>query len=98
MHSSIRVRVGPDAPKKMAVAYLNGGAFPGSCLRLKRHCPARGPACHDMVQLPELAIAQHAQVELVVFGRTARERTLLDSGNEPGGRICVVQLVDQVAL
>jgi len=51
-----------------------------------------------MVQLPELAIAQHAQVELVVFGRTAHERTLLDSGNEQGGRICVVQLVDQVAL
>src|SRR6266702_7459027 len=53
----------PMRQKKLAVAYLNGGAFPGSCLRLKRHCPARGPAGHDMVQLPELAIAQHAQVE-----------------------------------
>jgi hypothetical protein len=43
-----------------------------------------------MMQLPKLAIAQHAEVKLVVFSRVACKRALLDSGNEQCGWVCVV--------
>ena len=71
---------------------------PWSCLRLWHHAPARGLTNHDMVQLPEPAIAQYVQVDLVVLFRVVGEHALLVSGNEQRGLVCAIQLVDWVSL
>jgi hypothetical protein len=59
---------------------LDRCAFSWSCLSLERHRSARRAPGHDMVHLSQLAVAvaQHANVELVVFCCVADKCTFLD--------------------
>jgi hypothetical protein len=50
------------------------------------------------MDLPQIPVSQHAEIELIVFRRFSGKCALLDGRNKEGGGIPVIQLIDQITL
>jgi hypothetical protein len=50
------------------------------------------------MNLPQVTVSQHTEIELVVFCGFSGKRALLDSGDKERGGIPVIQLIDKITL
>jgi hypothetical protein len=50
------------------------------------------------MDLPQLTISQHAEIERVVFSRLTDKRALRNSRDKERSGISVIQLIDKIAL